>query len=928
MNWQILGRNTRGRFGIGPLLVVLMVALVAAVPPTPVLADGPLEVLQVGWDGTVVPGSWSPVRVRVTGSDVDSSARVEVVLKAWYQPGPQAARVETPVGAYGQEVSLPMGVTKEVTVWVPAQGNMVGVVQLSGRGQLLAEERVEFRASSAPTWPLVGVLAEAPSVARSVGQIELPFQSLPVPLSVARLSAADLPASPERLAALGALVVQGNAATALTGEQRKAVQNWVIAGGHLVLAGGPEAPRAAAALPSGVLPISFSEADSSAELSGLASWAGTREAMPAHGPAARFRAEAGAVLAGPPDRPLAWRLGLGSGTVTLLAADPSLQPLVAWSGTPTLLQKALEPALPRSDDNEKQRYLAMEQGNEVTRLLSAVEMVPARAYPDWRMIALILGGFAVVVGPFLHIVLRRLDRRGWSWVVVPAVALIATGTLYVLGVGWGGRDVLANVVAHVRLDPEAGRAFQSLAAGFYAPTRPDLAIGIPGDFPVRAMSRGTGLSYDPMGMPIARDPGVQETEVPFRVLSGRETRVEFAAEPWAMRSVAFEGPVDEDIGRITAHLRLAEGLIKGSLRNDTPFTIEDAAVVVGYSLAKLGSLAPGQTAAVILEAAPAMNPYMGGYPLSYRLFARTPEELAASGQGGSGGVSMYQSAMAVPAYPPAPRPPSAMQATPAQPPQATPAAVTPRPAATAGPASSLPQTAQTMQSGPPERLELPRDSEVRRRSRLFDTILSVHGPGPNSQLLPLTFVGFVQGSVGQNAPSAGNHPTYQLTLLEQPLSLEFAPGPFSIPAGLTPATMLVQSSRGMGGGSNGLFTWVEINDSSLTYGYRPSLPRAATAEALVVTARQIGPATPTAAGRGSPPGPGVSPGPAEVGVFTVFNWQAADWDTLPTDGEVIRLQAAPYLGPDGLVQIQVTTPAGHSVRFLIPELTVEGTVGG
>ena len=136
------------------ILVLLATALAGAVFPATASAGGGLEVLQVGWDGTTVPGSWSPVRVRVTGDGADSNARVELLLKVRYQPGPQSAFVEHPVGAYGQEVTLPAGVVKEVTIWVPPDTSgmgAVGSVRLIAGSQTVAEEQVEFQTNKTPT---------------------------------------------------------------------------------------------------------------------------------------------------------------------------------------------------------------------------------------------------------------------------------------------------------------------------------------------------------------------------------------------------------------------------------------------------------------------------------------------------------------------------------------------------------------------------------------------------------------------------------------------------------------------------------------------------------------------------------------------------------------------------------------------------------
>ena len=141
----------------------LLLLAIAWAQPAPLRAQGVLEVLQVGWDGTTVPGTWSPLQVRVGGSGADTTARVEVLLKVRVPQPPSGTAVEYPVAAYGQEVALPAGVTKEVTLWLPTESNMSGVVRLQAGGAVLAEQAVELRSARAPGWPLVGVLPTRPA---------------------------------------------------------------------------------------------------------------------------------------------------------------------------------------------------------------------------------------------------------------------------------------------------------------------------------------------------------------------------------------------------------------------------------------------------------------------------------------------------------------------------------------------------------------------------------------------------------------------------------------------------------------------------------------------------------------------------------------------------------------------------------------------
>lgn len=920
------------------LLLAALLAVIGMMPiPSIALASDPaIEVLRAGWDGAVVPASWNPVRVRVTGGAVDANVRVEIVLKTRYQPSPQATPMEYPVGAYGEDVALPASVSKEVTLWVPGEimgGSSVssGVVRITSGGRVLSEEKVDFRTSRTPYWPLVAVLAESPSVARSLSQVELPVQGLPVPLTVARLSPADIPPSAELLNGLSGLVVQGNVAVSLTGEQRRAVRDWVAAGGHLVLSGGPGAMRTVAVLPADSLSIKLDIMESAADLAPLARWAGVRDAPSERGPVTPFNAEGGSLLAGNRDHPLVWRLGIGQGTATLLAVDPALEPLASWAGTPALLYKALEPALPTPGENEKIRLMLMQERDIAMRLQGVVDAMPPEAYPDWRFVAIILGAFAITVGPLLHILLWRVDKREWMWATVPAAALLVSGSLYYVGIGREGRDVIANVIAHLRLDPEAEQAREWLVAGFYAPTHKDLTVAVQGDVPVKVINRGYG-PFGPGGIAAG-----YTDKPPFCVVKGRNARVEFGSGQWGMRTVAVTRELGRTAGGITAKLRLEEGIVKGTVRNDTPYMLEDAAVVAGQSLVKLGDLAPGQTAQVAVDPIPVTNPFRGGPSLAHRLFGQPVGDQAVGGRISYSSVAAAPAPAAPPRTAPMPTATAMATATPATAQTATPIPTDSKPTATptrlpggaTGAQVTLPKGVNP--PGMPERIELPPNPEIQRRVRLMDSVIGAvrSNPfGPGGQSLPLTFLAFTRSKVDNQAPNAGNHPSYHLTLLEQPLKMDLSPGPFTMPSGLTLPVTVEQNTRGMGGGSDGTISWIELRGGSVVYGFNPPLPARAKVESLLVTTRQVGNATPIEADRKAPPGPGLVAGPAGEGVFSIYNWKSASWDKLPGGQEEVRVSPAePYLATGGQIKIQVSAPIDHLVRFIQPELIAEGTVG-
>lgn len=851
-----------GRPKAGALLLALLLGACALLPSLQAQAEESkpaLQVLEVGWDGHSTAGAWAPVRVKVTGAARDLDALVEVTLENPYQTGPTTT-LRIPMAAYAQEVSLPANAAKEVTLWVPTGHGMLGSVRLKAGEEELARESIEFRITKAPYWPLVGVLSDQEGLLAPLKRITLPLQNLPTEINVALLKAEGLPTLPDRLKGLRAIVVQGNAPAALTEGQRKAIAKWVENGGHLLLAGGPDLALTAAALPAGLLPVTFGGAEMGQDLSALGPWAGTGAAA-LRGPVVRLTATGGTTLAGTTERPLAWRMGHGQGSITLLTVDPTLEPLASYAGLPQLLKTALSPALweeSMGTVDQKIQMMNMEQ-DMAYRLRGNIDALPNGAYPGWKEVALYLGGFALLAGPVIHLFFWQGRRRGWLWLAVPAASVLVAGGIYLGGITTGGRDLMGHTLSHLQIDPATQTASQRMMVGLYAPMHKDLTVSVEADASINAMGMLEGAGWGPRG-PRADVEG----RPPFRVVNGSETRMEFYGNEWMMRPLALSRTLGKETGRISSQLRLEGNLITGTITNETPYRLENAAVAVGGTAKRLGEIAPGQTVELSLEPAE-VNPM---HYMSY-------------------GMLFFGEPL---------------------------------------PAERLEQIRKNggLPPGAPEPLEMPTEPEAQRRMRMLETLLYRPMPGGENPALPLTLVAFTQDAVGPRVVDLTGHPDHHLHLIEQRLELSLPAGTFQLPPGLIPSQTAMWNTRGMGSGSDGKSVWVEFDYGTITYTFTPPLPKGAEVTALEITTQTMGQVQQGSLGQAPPP-PDMTPQAAQPGIFQIYNFRAAAWENLPAGQESARLtNPAPYLGPESQVQVRVDSGNNQIVRYAVPKLIMEG----
>ena len=224
------------------------------------------------------------------------------------------------------------------------------------------------------------------------------------------------------------------------------------------------------------------------------------------------------------------------------------------------------------------------------------------ALPPIQGLLILLLGYIGLIGPVNYLVLRRLDRREWAWVTMPVlIAIFAVGA-YGFGSALRGSDVLVNEVAIVRGAPDASEGSAQVYLGVFSPTRGTYQLSLPG---------GALLSAPVVGDFFAGQGAVLD------VVQGDTARVrDLSVGFGSLRTVRAESPVV--VPKIHADLRLVDGILQGTIRNDSKQLLESPAVVLGGNVVVLPDLAPGAEGPVKLT----IGPNQIGQALSDKIFGQ------------------------------------------------------------------------------------------------------------------------------------------------------------------------------------------------------------------------------------------------------------------------------------------------------------------
>ena len=469
---------------------------------------------------------------------------------------------------FGMAVDLPTQSDKTYVMYAqpPAFGSELEVVLASGEEEV-ASTKAKFTIHDT-TQLVVAVVAERPDAI--IGDLRLmPNQNQIAPL-VMGITPEDLPERVQGWSMIDRIVWQDIDAARLTPQQQDALRGWVAGGGRLVITGGTAGPRTLTAFPDALLPY---RPTASAEVPASV-FGAVLGAIPDDAPdvlALTGELIEGRALAVSGDRVVAADRTYGAGQVTLLGFDPTADWFGASDGADSMWRRLLPP---RTSGN-----LAFADDN---MLVSAVSQLPSLALPPIGGMLALLGAYIVLIGPLNYVVLRRLDRREWAWLTMPALIVVFTAGAYGFGAALRGNDVIVNEVAIVSGSPGATDGAGQIYVGIFSPQRGRYQVAVPGG----------ALLSSPINDFMGGGQGNQ-----LDVLQGDPARVrDLAVGFGSLRTIRAEAATTVPL--IQTDLRLENGRLKGTVTNRSQQLLERPAVVLGGTVATLSDLAAGATAEV------------------------------------------------------------------------------------------------------------------------------------------------------------------------------------------------------------------------------------------------------------------------------------------------------------------------------------------
>ena len=561
--------------------MLILTLLLTLLTVNPTQAQEPTDLIMEGipaFEGHFKSGEWLPIWVELenNGPDIDGEIHVRKTLGQG-------------VATYAVPVALPTGSRKRVPVYVlPSSYSRQLELELIDKfvDRSIEGDDARLLSQKFSVEPLPNETYFAGLIASEQGALSLITSASMAKdardITLVDVSLIDLPEQAQALNSFDLLILNNVDTSALTAGQSRALTEWVLLGGHLIIGGGVNAQRTVAGLSPSLLPVALEEAVKVDQVSELDAFVDA-VAISMPGPFVLATGEVidGETLVRSDGLPLLVQKQVGKGRVEYVALDLAIAPFSGWIGTPQLWSKLLEQGMASYPEWTSPDISSRTMRAE--RLLHPLANLPSLDLPSIHTLGWLLGLYILVVGPANYLLLRWWHRLQWAWLTIPLLTIIFSMGAFGVGYAMRGTDVILSHIAIVEPLPEGTSARLSSYMGLFSPLQESYEVTIESGGLISSMRS----EQNPWGTngPIASEMlFLQGSPLQLRGLSVNQ---------WSMQSFMVEDRWDE-FGQIQGDFQLGKGRMKGILVNGTDQPFYDVTLVLGQYFKRIGDLPAGQ----------------------------------------------------------------------------------------------------------------------------------------------------------------------------------------------------------------------------------------------------------------------------------------------------------------------------------------------
>lgn len=219
---------------------------------------------------------------------------------------------------------------------------------------------------------------------------------------------------------------------------------------------------------------------------------------------------------------------------------------------------------------------------------SQVRTMPIPVDVNEKPIYFLLGGFILFAGIGGYLLFKKLDKREWLWLYMPALAICCCVALYAISLTGEFDAPLAASFTRLAIDENGGEAVTTSVA-FNCKETSERVFSVSGGGVLSPTDEDNDsyYYYDQQTFPKVPD------ELRYRHILGLESAVGFPAESaWTPTSATVESGMSIE-GAIEATSWVEDDGLHGTIVNDSAYPLSHCAVFTSFGFQSLGDMSPG-----------------------------------------------------------------------------------------------------------------------------------------------------------------------------------------------------------------------------------------------------------------------------------------------------------------------------------------------
>ncbi|MCX7841720.1 MAG: hypothetical protein N2489_01430 [Clostridia bacterium] len=566
--------------------------------------------VSAGIDECAKVGADTTFRFSLVNKGADFQGEVQVLVNI--EP-----RMRT---VYAVPVNLPSGAKKVVSLNIPVftAEKKIDVKLVQGT-KAIREDKYYFKKLIAPENPAVGILSDDTGAFRELNGLKLtesmdPRTAFEIqhkmsaaaaagektalpdrPAEFVSLNSANFPDEIKVLNGFDILIISNFDTSSLSEKQLNALKEWVKGGRSLYLCAGSSWKKLYGGLPQELKLFSITDSASIPFPEALGAFT-EKPSASGNINIVKGTAGSGKVVLKEGEVPLAVAYKYGGGLVGVLTFDPSVSPVSAWDGVQPFWQKLINQSKQAVSDTAP--VVGMGAFGPVYPIghmdyHHLASSVPETQTPPLGFLLIMIGIYILLAGPVLYLFLKRRDKRDLSWAIIPAMAFVFTGIIYVAGFKTRYTTAVLNCFSVINLDNANQNAKIDTIMGVFNNVRGNVKIEYDRSLNIYANNM-RNFYEDPFY-------GSMEDNNPRTfsklTLSDKAMYELYDVMMWSPKFLSSTKNLPYESSLVQS-LSISDGVFKARLKNTSGFALREAFIAIGDKYIEVGDLLPDEEKAI------------------------------------------------------------------------------------------------------------------------------------------------------------------------------------------------------------------------------------------------------------------------------------------------------------------------------------------